>query len=49
MPAVIEAGGVFTDWQGNPTAFGKSAIASNSLLATEARQILNYASIGIAR
>jgi histidinol-phosphatase len=37
---VLEAGGVFTDWSGNPTAFGRSAIATNALVADEARRIL---------
>jgi histidinol-phosphatase len=37
---VVEAGGVFTDWAGNPTAFGGSAIATNALLADEARGLL---------
>jgi histidinol-phosphatase len=46
MPAVTEAGGVFTDWKGSPTAFGKSAIATNSALAVEARRVLNSAARG---
>ena len=37
---VVEAGGVFTDWDGRPTAFGGSAIATNALLADEARGLL---------
>jgi histidinol phosphatase-like enzyme (inositol monophosphatase family) len=41
MPAITESGGVFTDWSGNATAFGKSAIATNAKLASEARQILS--------
>ena len=40
MPAIVEAGGVFTDWEGNTTAFGKSAVATNSALAAEARRVL---------
>jgi len=40
LPAVTEAGGVFTDWSGNVTAFGRSAIATNGTLATEARFLL---------
>jgi histidinol phosphatase-like enzyme (inositol monophosphatase family) len=40
LPAVTEAGGVFTDWSGRRTAFGKSAIATNEALAAEARQLL---------
>jgi histidinol phosphatase-like enzyme (inositol monophosphatase family) len=37
---VVEAGGVFTDWEGAPTAFGGSAIATNALVADEARRLL---------
>ena len=37
---VVEAGGVFTDWDGRPTAFGRCAIATNALVADEARRIL---------
>jgi histidinol-phosphatase len=37
---VVEAGGVFTDWDGNPTGLGKSAIATNALVADEARRLL---------
>lgn len=37
---VVEAGGVFTDWDGNPTAFGRSAIATNALVADEAGRLL---------
>ena len=40
MPAVVEAGGVFTDWEGNATAFGGSAIATNALVARQTRAIL---------
>jgi histidinol phosphatase-like enzyme (inositol monophosphatase family) len=40
LPAINEAGGVFTDWSGRRTAFGKSAIATNGALASEARQLL---------
>jgi fructose-1,6-bisphosphatase/inositol monophosphatase family enzyme len=40
MVAVEEAGGVFTDWSGRHTAFGGSAIASNRLIAAEARRLL---------
>lgn len=46
MPAITEAGGVFTDWNGNPTAFGNSAVATNAALAVEARRILNQFSDG---
>jgi histidinol-phosphatase len=40
LPAVTEAGGVFTDWSANITAFGQCAIATNGALATEARLLL---------
>jgi histidinol phosphatase-like enzyme (inositol monophosphatase family) len=37
---VVEAGGVFTDWSGAPTAFSGSAVATNSALAREVRGLL---------
>ena len=37
LPIVVEAGGVFTDWAGQPWAFGGSAIATNAALAAEVR------------
>lgn len=37
---VTEAGGVFTDWNGVPTPFGGSAIATNGALAAEVRTVL---------
>ena len=37
QPIIEEAGGVFTDWRGRPTAFGGSAIATNAALAAEIR------------
>lgn len=40
QPIIAEAGGVFTDWSGCPTAFGGSAIATNRVLADEARTLL---------
>jgi fructose-1,6-bisphosphatase/inositol monophosphatase family enzyme len=40
MPAIVEAGGVFTDWSGNASVFNKSAIATNAALAETARRIL---------
>lgn len=40
FPIITEAGGVFTDWRGVPTAFGGDAIASNAALAQDARAIL---------
>ena len=42
-PLIVEAGGVFTDWDGQPTAFGGSAIASNEALAREVREALRVA------
>ena len=40
QPIIEEAGGVFTDWLGAPTAFGGSAIATNRLLAEDVRVLL---------
>ena len=40
FPAITEAGGVLTDWDGRPTPFGGSAIATNAALATTVRDIL---------
>jgi histidinol phosphatase-like enzyme (inositol monophosphatase family) len=40
QPIIEEAGGVFTDWLGVPTAFGGSAVATNRLLADQARALL---------
>jgi histidinol-phosphatase len=40
QPIIVEAGGAFNDWSGRPTAFGGSAIATNRLLAGEARALL---------
>jgi fructose-1,6-bisphosphatase/inositol monophosphatase family enzyme len=40
MPAITEAGGIFTDWEGKATAFGQSAVATNAALADVARRIL---------
>jgi histidinol-phosphatase len=37
---IVEAGGVFTDWDGNDTAFGGSGVATNASLAAEARALL---------
>src|SRR5262249_56627369 len=36
--AVEEAGGVFTDWDGRPTAFSDGAVATNAALANELRR-----------
>lgn len=41
LPIITEAGGVFTDWSGAVTAFGGSAIATNGVLAREARELLH--------
>jgi len=40
VPIIEEAGGVFTDLDGTPTAFGQHSIATNAALAAEARRIL---------
>lgn len=40
MPVITESGGVFTDWQGNATAFAGSVVATNAALAREARTLL---------
>jgi fructose-1,6-bisphosphatase/inositol monophosphatase family enzyme len=32
LPILQEAGGAFTDWEGNITAYGGNAISSNSLV-----------------
>jgi len=40
QPIIEEAGGVFTDWLGVPTAFGGSAVATNRALADEVRTVL---------
>lgn len=40
LVVVTEAGGVFTDWKGQVTAFGGNAIATNAALAQVARDQL---------
>jgi histidinol-phosphatase len=40
QPIIEEAGGIFTDWSGVRTAFGRSAIATNAALAAEVRALL---------
>ena len=40
LPIIEEAGGVFTDWTGARTAFGKGAIATSRALAGELRTVL---------
>ena len=37
---IVEAGGVFTNWEGAPTAFGGSAVATNAALAAETRTLI---------
>ena len=39
-PIVTEAGGVFTDWTGQATALGGSAVATNRSLARVVRELL---------
>lgn len=39
-PIVEEAGGVFTDWSGQPTHLGGSGISTNAALADEVRALL---------
>lgn len=39
-PIITEAGGIFTDWRGNATAFGGDVIATNGLVAREVHDIL---------
>jgi histidinol phosphatase-like enzyme (inositol monophosphatase family) len=45
FPVITEAGGVFTDFRGAPTAFGGSAIATNAALSTRARELLGAGSV----
>lgn len=40
QPIIMEAGGVFTDWSGEATAFGGSAIATNAALSVQLRSLL---------
>jgi len=40
LPIIVEAGGVFTDWRGRPTAFGGDLIATNANVAAATREIL---------
>jgi hypothetical protein len=40
QPIIEEAGGVFTDWAGNPTAFGGSTVATNAALSETIRELL---------
>ena len=41
QPIITEAGGSFTDWLGNETAFGGSAVATNRALAGSVRSLLS--------
>jgi histidinol phosphatase-like enzyme (inositol monophosphatase family) len=41
LPILQEAGGTFTDWQGNPTIHGGEGIASNSLVLNEVLRLVN--------
>ncbi len=41
FPIVQEAGGVFTDWDGNVSAFGGSAVATNKALSSTTRALLS--------
>jgi fructose-1,6-bisphosphatase/inositol monophosphatase family enzyme len=38
QPIIEEAGGVFTDLRGKPTAFGGQVIATNAAIAAAARE-----------
>ncbi|MEO5816592.1 MAG: histidinol-phosphatase [Gemmatimonadaceae bacterium] len=40
QPIIEEAGGVFTDWSGRPTAFGGSSVATNAALSDTIRELL---------
>jgi len=40
LPIISEAGGVFTDWSGQRTAFGGNAVATNAALAVDIRATL---------
>ena len=45
QPIITEAGGEFTTWSGDRTAFGGSAIATNARIAATARALLHDASV----
>jgi histidinol-phosphatase len=40
LPVIREAGGTFTDWQGNTTVYGGEAIATNGLVYEEVMQLV---------
>ena len=46
QPIVVEAGGTFTDWQGNPTIYGGEAIATNGRVLEEVLAITRGARKG---
>lgn len=41
QPVVEEAGGIFSDWKGNPTVFGGDGIGSNGLVHSAALKMLS--------
>jgi fructose-1,6-bisphosphatase/inositol monophosphatase family enzyme len=41
QPIITEAGGCFTDWDGNETAFAGSVIATNRALCSEVQRVLS--------
>ena len=41
MPIITEAGGILTDWKGNPTPFGGDAIATNAALSKKVLHMMN--------
>ncbi len=43
QPIITEAGGAFTDFEGTPGAFGKSGLATNTVLADTVRRALKGA------
>jgi histidinol-phosphatase len=43
-PVIAEAGGVFSDWEGNAGHRGGSAVSTNAVLAEEVRRILSVTS-----
>jgi histidinol phosphatase-like enzyme (inositol monophosphatase family) len=49
IPIIEQAGGVFTDWRGERTAFGLGGIATNAKLADEARRMLGVPLGGAVR
>jgi len=41
QPIVEEAGGTFTDWQGNPTIHAGEAVATNGVVAEQVLAMLH--------